>query len=34
MVMDRSLNADNFRAATGYIAPEWNEMIKLMHAYK
>ena len=34
LVIDRSLNADRFRVATGYVAPEWDEMIKLMHAYK
>lgn len=33
-VIDRSLNADHFSQATGYIAPEWHEMINLMHAYK
>ncbi|MBI5890602.1 MAG: SDR family oxidoreductase [Nitrosomonadales bacterium] len=34
LVIDRSLNADRFREATGYEAPDWEEMIKLMHAYK
>ena len=34
LVNDRSLNADRFKDATGYIAPEWPELIKLMHAYK
>lgn len=34
MVIDRSLDAGRFLDATGYIAPEWEEMIKLMHAYK
>ena len=33
-VIDRSLNADRFRLATGYTAPEWLDLIKLMHAYK
>lgn len=32
--IDRSLNAARFREATGYVAPEWRELIKLMHAYK
>ena len=32
--IDRSLNADRFQIATGYKAPEWPELIKLMHAYK
>jgi dTDP-4-dehydrorhamnose reductase len=31
--IDRSLDARRFQAATGYIAPEWPELIKLMHAY-
>jgi dTDP-4-dehydrorhamnose reductase len=34
LVIDRSLDAERFRAATGYVAPEWEEMIQLMHAYK
>jgi len=34
IVIDRSLNADKFRAATGYVAPEWLELIRAMHAYK
>ncbi|MHB1620736.1 MAG: dTDP-4-dehydrorhamnose reductase family protein [Sulfuricella sp.] len=34
LVIDRSLNAKRFQLATGYIAPEWSELIKLMHAYK
>ncbi len=34
LVIDRSLNADKFHAATGYIAPEWPELIREMHAYK
>ncbi len=34
LVIDRSLDGGRFRAATGYVAPEWDEMIKLMHAYK
>lgn len=32
-VIDRSLNADLFHAATGYQSPQWPELIKLMHAY-
>ncbi|MBT8582108.1 SDR family oxidoreductase [Polynucleobacter paneuropaeus] len=32
--IDRSLNADRFKIATGYKAPEWPELIELMHAYK
>ena len=34
LVVDRSLNARRFQLVTGYIAPEWPELIKLMHAYK
>lgn len=31
---DRSLRADAFRAATGYIAPDWDEMIAEMHRHQ
>jgi dTDP-4-dehydrorhamnose reductase len=34
LVIDRSLDSIRFQKATGYIAPEWPELIKLMHAYK
>lgn len=34
VVIDRSLNADRFREATGYAAPNWRELIELMHSYK
>jgi dTDP-4-dehydrorhamnose reductase len=34
LVIDRSLNSTRFELATGYVAPEWPELIKLMHAYK
>jgi len=34
LVIDRSLNADRFREATGYVVPEWEEMISLMCSYK
>jgi len=34
LVIDRSLDATRFELATGYIAPEWPELIKLMHAYQ
>ena len=34
LVIDRSLNAKRFQLATGYVAPEWPELIKTMHAYK
>lgn len=31
--IDRSLNADKFRVATGYVAPDWSSLIKSMHNY-
>jgi dTDP-4-dehydrorhamnose reductase len=34
LTIDRSLDAGRFREATGYVAPNWEKMIKLMHAYK
>ncbi len=34
LVIDRSLNADRFRLATGYTAPEWPVLVNLMHAYQ
>lgn len=34
LVIDRSLNADRFRDATGYVAPSWPELIELMHTYR
>jgi dTDP-4-dehydrorhamnose reductase len=34
LVIDRSLNADRFKADTGYIVPSWPELIKLMYSYK
>lgn len=34
LVIDRSLNADRFRNATGYVAPEWAALIETMHAYR
>lgn len=33
LVMDRSLNADRFAAATGYVAPSWPDLVRLMHSY-
>jgi dTDP-4-dehydrorhamnose reductase len=32
--IDRSLDSSKFQLATGYIAPDWPELIELMHAYK
>jgi dTDP-4-dehydrorhamnose reductase len=34
LVIDRSLDSSKFKLATGYVAPEWLELIKIMHAYK
>ena len=34
LIIDRSLDASRFQAATGYIAPEWPDMINTMHLYK
>lgn len=34
LIIDRSLNADRLREATGYVAPEWPELIKAMHSYQ
>lgn len=34
LVIDRSLDAKRFQLATGYIAPEWPELIDTMHAHK
>jgi dTDP-4-dehydrorhamnose reductase len=33
LVIDRSLNAERFQAATGYVAPSWPELIESMHAF-
>jgi dTDP-4-dehydrorhamnose reductase len=32
MVIDRSLRSERFSQATGYVAPEWPNLIELMHA--
>lgn len=34
LVIDRSLNADLFRQATGYVPPDWRSLIKSMHSYQ
>lgn len=34
LVIDRSLNADRFREATGYVAPPWSDLIGSMHAFQ
>lgn len=33
-VINRSLNSERFRLATGYKAPNWEDLIKTMHAYQ
>jgi dTDP-4-dehydrorhamnose reductase len=33
-VIDRSLDATRFRLATGYIAPQWPDLIKRMYSYQ
>jgi dTDP-4-dehydrorhamnose reductase len=34
VVIDRSLNADCFSEATGYVAPPWPELVRRMHDFK
>jgi dTDP-4-dehydrorhamnose reductase len=34
LVIDRSLNAEKFKSATGYEAPLWDDLIRTMHAYQ
>jgi dTDP-4-dehydrorhamnose reductase len=34
LIINRSLNADRFRDATGYVAPAWPELIKRMYEFK
>lgn len=31
LVIDRSLDGSRFRAATGYVAPDWVELVRRMH---
>jgi dTDP-4-dehydrorhamnose reductase len=33
LVIDRSLNSDRFNLATGYVAPGWPELVRIMHSY-
>ena len=33
VVIDRSLNADRFRSATGFVSSDWMEMIKTMKSF-
>lgn len=34
VVIDRSLDSSRFRAATGYVPPEWAELVRRMHAFR
>ena len=34
LVIDRSLNADAFRVATGYVAPKWEELVRRMREFR
>lgn len=34
LIIDRSLNSERFRKATGYEALDWEDLIKTMHAYQ
>ena len=34
LVIDRSLNAERFREATGYVAPEWPSLVQTMYELK
>jgi dTDP-4-dehydrorhamnose reductase len=34
VVVDNSLNADKFSAATGYVAPPWEELVRRMYEFK
>lgn len=34
LVIDRALNAERFRDATGYVAPPWQELVKRMFEFK
>jgi len=34
VAINRSLNADRFRKATGYVAPSWPELVKRMYDFK
>ena len=34
LIIDRSLNSERFRKAAGYEAPDWESLIKTMHAYQ
>jgi len=33
LVIDRSLNSERFRAATGYVPPSWPELVQRMRDF-
>jgi dTDP-4-dehydrorhamnose reductase len=33
LVIDRSLDSSRFRERTGYVAPPWQEMLRVMHEF-
>ncbi len=33
LIINRSLNSERFQAATGYVTPDWNDLIQSMHSY-
>ena len=33
LVIDRSLDSSRFRERTGYVAPDWREMLRVMHEF-
>lgn len=34
LIIDRSLNAERFNATTGYVPPQWPELVRRMHAFQ
>jgi dTDP-4-dehydrorhamnose reductase len=34
LVIDRSLKADRFKEATGYVPPEWPDLVQRMYEFK
>lgn len=34
LVLDRSLNSERFSASTGYVAPEWRDLVRDMYKFK
>ncbi|KTD11583.1 dTDP-4-dehydrorhamnose reductase [Legionella gratiana] len=34
LMIDRSLNGERFKQATGYVAPDWSQLVALMHESK